>query len=65
MEFYVYYNKEDILKGIAALKSAMEHIEIPRKDTAVIEKNLLLFPGYDIGFFYETQLERLLADLRD
>ena len=69
LEFYVYENKDDIPKGIAALQSIME--DWGGLQGEVVEKNILLIArawnssGFLEGSIDETLLERLLADLRD
>ena len=69
LEFYVYENKDDIPKGIAALQSIMD--DWGGLQGEVVEKNILLIArarnssGFLEGSIDETLLERLLADLRD
>jgi hypothetical protein len=65
LEFYVYKNKDDIPKGIEALKQIAVSFGFEGPVGEVVEGNVLLLPDIEAGTFDETQLERLLADLRD
>jgi hypothetical protein len=62
LEFYVYKNKDDTSKGIEALKEIAASFGFDGADIGeVVEGNVVLLAG-DLE---ETQIERLLADLRD
>ena len=65
LEFYVFKNKDDVSKGVAALESMMAEFGFTGSLNEVVEKNVLLLPDILVGPFDETQLELLLADLRD
>ena len=61
LEFYVYKNKDDIAKGIEALKNLAASFGFEGPMGEVVEGNVVLLADS----LDETQLERLLADLRD
>ena len=61
LEFYVYKSKDDIPKGIEAMKAVLAGFGLEGALGEVVEGNVLLLASE----VEETQIERLLAHLRD